>query len=171
MQSLDVISVNIWNTLISLCNLLILFLILKKFLYKPVKKVLETRRQEVDSQYEEADAAKNHALTMEKEWNERLSGVDAEAKELMRKAQKNAQANSDAILEETKKKADRLVRQAQADAAAEYKKAEAEMKQEIIDVSTKLSEKILGREIKAEDHHAMIDSFLDEIGEDDDSKQ
>ncbi len=33
MQSLDVISVNLWQILISLCNLLILYLILKQFLY------------------------------------------------------------------------------------------------------------------------------------------
>ena len=41
MQSLEVISVNIWHILISLCNLLILFLIVKRFLFKPVKKALE----------------------------------------------------------------------------------------------------------------------------------
>ena len=48
MQSLDVISVNIWQILISLCNLVILFLILKKFLFKPVQKVTQTRRAELD---------------------------------------------------------------------------------------------------------------------------
>ena len=41
MQSLEVISLNIWQVLISLCNLLLIFLILKKFLFKPVKKVLK----------------------------------------------------------------------------------------------------------------------------------
>ena len=33
-QSLDIISVNIWQTLLSLANLLIIFLIMKKFLLK-----------------------------------------------------------------------------------------------------------------------------------------
>ena len=41
MPSLDVISINLWQILISLCNLLILFLILKKFLYKPVRRVMQ----------------------------------------------------------------------------------------------------------------------------------
>ena len=43
MQTLDVISVNIWQILISLANLTILFLLFKKFLFKPVKKVMEKR--------------------------------------------------------------------------------------------------------------------------------
>ena len=44
MPTLDVISVNIWSILISLCNLLILFFIIKKFLYKPVRKMLAERQ-------------------------------------------------------------------------------------------------------------------------------
>ena len=57
MQNLDVISVNIWQILISLANLTLLFLIIKKFLYKPVKKVLQQRRDEIDSQYTAAAEA------------------------------------------------------------------------------------------------------------------
>ena len=48
MQNLDVISVNIWAILASLANLLILTLIIKRFLYKPVKKILDTRRAAID---------------------------------------------------------------------------------------------------------------------------
>ena len=47
-QSLDVISFNLWQVIISLANLLILFLILKKFLYKPVKNIMAKRQSELD---------------------------------------------------------------------------------------------------------------------------
>ena len=47
MQSLDVISINIWQIIISLCNLLIIYLILRKFLYAPVRKMLDEREQAV----------------------------------------------------------------------------------------------------------------------------
>ena len=57
MPTLDVISVNIWSILISLCNLLILFFIIKKFLYKPVRKMLAERQAAVDKVYSEADEA------------------------------------------------------------------------------------------------------------------
>ena len=47
MQSLDVISINIWHILISLCNLILLFLVVKKFLFKPVKNLLASRQAEL----------------------------------------------------------------------------------------------------------------------------
>ena len=58
MQNLDVISVNIWLIIISLCNLVILFLIIKKFLYKPVKKMLAERQNQLDKKYSDAEDAK-----------------------------------------------------------------------------------------------------------------
>ena len=60
MQTLEIISVNLWQILISLANLTILFLLVKKFLYKPVKKVLAQRQSEIDSHY---DAAKQAGAT------------------------------------------------------------------------------------------------------------
>ena len=55
MQSLEVISVNFWQILISLLNLLILFLLFKKFLFKPVNNMLAKRQSEIDAKYEEAE--------------------------------------------------------------------------------------------------------------------
>ena len=47
-QTLDIISVNVWQILISLCNLLILFLVIKKFLFAPINRVFEARRADID---------------------------------------------------------------------------------------------------------------------------
>jgi len=49
MQTLEVISVNLWQILISLLNLLILFLLFKKFLFKPVNNMLAKRQSEIDA--------------------------------------------------------------------------------------------------------------------------
>ena len=76
MQTLDIISVNVWQILISLVNLLLLFLIIKKFLFKPVMTVLEKRRQEIDGQYAEADAAIEEANLSKKQWEEKLAGAE-----------------------------------------------------------------------------------------------
>ena len=54
MQSLEIISVNIWSILVSLANLLIMFLILKRFLFKPVQKMMAARKQQVDQIYQDA---------------------------------------------------------------------------------------------------------------------
>ena len=75
MQSLDVISVNLWQILISLINLVLLFLIIKHFLFKPVKRMLALRQSEVDARYESAELAQKEAEASRTEWKNKLSDV------------------------------------------------------------------------------------------------
>ena len=60
-QSADVITVNLWQIIISLCNLLIIFLIIKKFLFKPVKAAMAKRQANIDKQLDDAAKAKSEA--------------------------------------------------------------------------------------------------------------
>ena len=73
MQTLEIISINFWNVLISLCNLLLLFLMFKHFLYQPVKKMLAQRQATIDLQYEQAETAKSEALAMKESWEEKMT--------------------------------------------------------------------------------------------------
>ena len=59
--TLDVISVNVWAILASLANLLIIAWIVKRFLFKPVKKIVDARRAAIDADYEQAAAARAEA--------------------------------------------------------------------------------------------------------------
>lgn len=165
MQSLDVISINLWQILVSLANLVLLFLIIKKFLYKPVKKMLANRQQTIDSQYDAAEEAKEQALLDKKMYEEKLSSAKSEADGVIRSAVNTATLREQEILKEAKDKADGIIRQAEVQAALELKKAEDSIKEEIVDVSTRLAEKMLEREIKPEDHKNLIDSFIDQIGD------
>ena len=85
-QSLDIISVNIWQILISLANLLILFLILKHFLFKPVQNVFRTRREQLDDLYDEANQSRAAAEGMKQEYEEKLAAARDEADGLVRAA-------------------------------------------------------------------------------------
>ena len=64
---------------------------------------------------------------------------------------------------EARDRASEIRRQAEADAQLERRKAEDEMKREIADVSTRLTGKLLQREINEEDHRSLIDSFLNDL--------
>jgi len=165
MQSLDIISVNIWQIVISLLNLTILFLLVKKFLFKPIKKMFAARDAEINGRYDEADKAKEKALQMEKDWNGKMETAEQSANAILQTASEDAQRRSAAVLSETQQKAQQILRQAETDAMLEKKKARAEIKQEIVDVSCALSEKMIGREIKDQDHRSLIDDFLSKIGE------
>lgn len=163
MQSLEIISVNLWQILISLCNLVLLFLILKKFLYKPVRNMLAERQSAIDSQYADAENAKNDALELKDEWQSKMSTAESQAEDIVKQAVESADRRSAAIIGESREKAERILKQAETDAELERQKVEAEIKDQIADVSVALSEKMLGREINEEDHRALIDSFLSDI--------
>lgn len=163
MQTLEIISVNLWQILISLANLLLIFLILKKFLWKPVKKVMAERQAAVDEQYAAADEARAKAEADRAAYEQALAEAKVEAKSIVEEATVAAVRRGDKIVAEAEQKADRLVRQAQAEAELEKQKAEDEVRQEIVDVSALLAGKLLEREIHAEDHRTLIDAFINNI--------
>jgi len=164
-QTLEVISVNIWSILISIANLLIMFLILKKFLYKPLQKVLAARRAAVDEVYAAADRAKAAAEADQQTWEEKMSGAKAEADRIVKAAEDNAARRSEDILSDANRKANGILRRAETEAELERRKAAEEIKKEIVDVSAALAEKMLGREIRKEDHRDLIDSFIRDVGD------
>ena len=164
-QTLDVISVNIWQILISLANLLLIFIILKKLLWKPVQKVMKQRQEMVDKQFADAAEAEEKANADKAEWAAKLANADDEAKARIDAADDTARRHGERVVAEAKEKAQGIIRQAEAEAELERQKATASIRDEIADVSAELAQKMLEREINADDHRAMIASFLDEVGD------
>lgn len=171
MQTLDVISVNFWQILISLINLVLLFLIIKKFLYKPVRKVLAQRQNEVSKLYSDADVAKANALSIEEEWNEKMKNAKAEADSIITDAASKANFRKNDIISEAKQTAEGIIRRAENDAELERRKAHAEIKAEVADISAALAQKILEREINMDDHRELVESFVEKIGDNDDGNR
>ena len=165
MQSLSVISVNLWQIIISLLNLLILFLIIKKFLYGPVKKMLKARQDEIDNKYSLANQAIENAENDHAYWQEKRESADTEADAIIQDATLTAKLRGEKIVEEAKEKADGIIRRAETEAELEKEKAAASIKKEIVEVSTALAQKIISREINAEDHRDLIDSVIEDIGD------
>ena len=165
MQSLEVISVNLWLMLISLANLGLLYLMIKRFLYKPVLNVIAKRKAAIEAEYREAEEARTSATRSREAYAQKLAGAQAEADSMIQSATMTANRRGDRIVEDARERADGIIHQAQVEAELEKKKAQETIRQEIADVSATLTEKLLGREMSGGDHRKMIDAFLDEIGE------
>ena len=167
MQTLDVISVNLWQILISLLNLVLIFLIVKKLFYTPVKVMLDKRQNTIDGDYAAAKEAKDIAESELAAYREKIAGANEEADRLIKNAVDIAAAREREILADAKVKADGIIRRAENDAILERKKAEDGIKKEIVEVSSLLTKKMLEREITADDHKKFIDSFIESIGDGD----
>ena len=170
-QFLDIISVNLWNILIALCNLVVLFLLVKKFLFKPVKALFAERQADLDHQYAAAAEAQRTADENRDEWESKLKTADDEAARIIKDAADTAKYRAEQIVKDADEAARGIVRRAEAEAELERKRSVDGMRREIVDVGTAIAEKMLSREVNEQDHSALIDDFIDKIGESDEGDQ
>lgn len=163
MNNLDIISVNIWQIVISLANLVILYLLFKKFLFKPVKKVIAKREAEVNAHYDNASKAEQEANELKASWETRMKSAEDEAGAIIKEAVDKADRRNEIMLYESREKAESIVRKAKAEAERDKADAQEYIRKEIIDVSAAMSEQVLGREINMDDHMNLIDNFIDNL--------
>ena len=151
----------------TLLNTLILFLVLKHFLFKPVNKILDERKEKVEKTYKVADDKLTEASRLETEYTEKLANAKAESAEIVKNATKRAQLRSDEIIAEAKTEASGLIVKANADIEKEKKRAVNQIKDEISDIALMVAEKVVEKEISPKDHERLIENFISEFGEDD----
>lgn len=154
-----------WTFLAQICNLMIQLFIFKKLLLDPVRKVIAQRKAKADSQIEDARKLRAEAEAMKAEYEQNMRNARAEANEIVASAQKTAAARSEEMLNEARTQAAALKQKAEADIAQERKKAVNEVKDEIGGMAIEIASKVVEREIKESDHKALIDEFIQNVGE------
>lgn len=161
----DLVGLMPWNSIFVLVNLLILTWGLKKFLFKPVKAVFEARKAEIDNTYQEAETAKTTAEEMRSEYEERLANAKVEAAGIVKDATHNAAVRADEIVGEAKADAAAVRAKAEADIMRERKKAESELKNDISSIALSIAGKVVEKEIDADKHKDLIDEFINNVGD------
>ncbi len=159
------IGFNPWTALFTLFNFILVFLILRKFLFKSVKKMIDDRQKEIDGLYADAESKQAEADGLRKEYEQRISAAKTEAAEIIRTAGKEARRESDGIILDAKYEASMIREKAERDIALSKKRAMNEMKDEISGIAMEIAEKLMAREITAEDQSALVDEFIRKIGD------
>ena len=158
------LGVNPWTALFTLANTVALFLVMKKYLWVPVLKMIEDRQQEIDSIYAEAGSARAEAKAMEEEYRNKLSAAAETSERLVREAVARGQSREEEILRQANAEASAILDKASADIAQEKKKAINDAKDEISVIALAIAGKVVGRELSGEDQAKLVDSFIDELG-------
>ncbi len=159
------VGVNPWTALFTFCNMIITFLVLKKFLFKPVKKMIDDRQKEIDALYADAGAAKAEAEALEAEYQAHLRDIKEESAAMLRQAAARAQKQEEAMVAEARAEAQAIRDAAAADIAQERKKAGNDLKNEIGGMAVEIAGKVVEREIREADHRALIDEFIRNVGD------
>ncbi len=157
------VGVNVWTIIFAWCNLLILYLFLKKLLFKPIKNMIDSRQKEIDDLYADAEASKSDAATMKAEYEEKISHANEESEEILRQAQRRALLKEEEILKEADAKAARTLERAEEQIELERARAVNEIKDEVAGLAINIASAVIERDVSETEHKDLIDGFISEL--------
>ena len=161
----DFIGVNLWTALFVLLNTLTVIFVGTKFLFKPIMKMIQERQKEIDDMYAAADDAQEQAKLMEAQYKEKLTAASETGERIVKEAVARGQAREEEILRQANAEASAIMDKAAADIAQEKKKAINDAKNEISGIAIAIAEKVVARELNEADQAQLVDSFINELGE------
>ncbi|MCR4677969.1 MAG: F0F1 ATP synthase subunit B [Lachnospiraceae bacterium] len=161
----DLVTIDPWTLIAQLLNLFIQVMLIKKFLFKPIREVLAKRKALADAELADAAKAKEEAESLKSEYEESMKQARDKANDILNTAQKSASQQSEEIIREANAQAVSIKAKAERDIEQERRKAVNEIKDEIGDMAMEIAGKVIGREINSSDHEKLIDDFINKVGE------
>ena len=159
------VGVNFWTALFILLNTLTIYFVAKKFLFGPVMKIIRDRQKEIDDLYLQADQTKDQAEQLRMEYEEKLSAAAQTSDRLVKEAMERGKNREEEIIRQATKEADAIRQKASADIAREKKQAINDAKNEISSLAMEIAGKVVGESMDAARQEKLVDSFLEELGE------
>ena len=146
-----------------LVNLIILYIVFKIFLYKPVAKFMKQRAERIAAERAQLDADKAEVASVRERSNDIIKQARADAEDQV--AQMLVQADNDAkaIRSQAEKQAGEILDNARAEAELEKKRQLDALHEQVLSLSVQLASRILEREVKPEDHQKLREEFLAEV--------
>lgn len=151
---------------LSIITFLVLFLILKHFLFDKVHDFMEARTKEVEDSLNNAAETNRLADAKLKDYEERISNVESESREIIKKARDEAKVQADTIVEEAHEKAHLTLEQAQQQIEREKLTARKELREEVGNLAMMAAGKILEKEVDAAEHQEIVDKIIEEAEKD-----
>ena len=161
----EFLNINFFTALFTFFNFLAVFLVLKHFLFKPVMKIIKDRQDEIDGMYADADKAKESAEALQAEYQKKLAVAAETGDRIVKEAMARGQSKEEEIIRQANADAAAIMDKAAADIAQEKKKAINDAKDEISGMAMSIAEKVVGRELNAEDQSKLVDQFIQELGD------
>jgi len=153
-----------WNIGIHVLNVIILFVILRLLVYKPVLKFMKNRENTFANKVDELDEREKQLIRQKEEYEQMMANAHNEAAAIITKSNEMARDHAREIVDNAKEHARGLVLRAKREIDAEKVQARLDMRTEIAEMSVQIAEKVLAREISLEDNRKIIDEFFERVG-------
>lgn len=151
-----------WDIVWTIVNLLILFLLLKHFLFKPITKMMESRTAEIENNLKDAEDQKQKAAELTAQYEEKLQGAHAEAAQIVSEAKQRGQKEYDAILKSAAQDAQKKQERSRADLEREREEMLRGVQENVTELVLLTASKLSQKELDQESDRKLVDAFLAE---------
>jgi F-type H+-transporting ATPase subunit b len=150
---------------IQLINVLLLFFVLSKVLYKPVREMLLKRTVRIRDQIQFAESEMAKATELKNEYQKKMKEIESEKIEILEAARKSASDKSKQQLAEARTEAETVKNRALHEIELEQERVKDELKKTVIEISSALAAKLLNRTIDDNLHDQLFNETMRELEE------
>ena len=142
----------------------LVFLVLKKFAFKPIREQLEARENRIRETIDKAQEVKAEAEMLLDKHREQMDRAKADAQEIINQGRDAAESAKSAIIEAGQQEARASVDRARREIDQETKKALDEIRRETVDLTIMAASQVLGRSLQDDDHRRLTSEVIEEMG-------
>ena len=153
-----------WNIIWTFVNLIVLYLLMKKFLFGPITEMMEKRTKSIADAFEEARVKNQVADQIKMEYEAALKDSKIKAEEIVKEARERANKVYEKKIQEAELEATQMIAEASKMIEVEKQRTLQDMESHIVDLSMAAAAKVVGKNIDDEANKKMIDDFLAEVG-------
>ena len=157
------ISAHVWTLIQQAINVLVVLLVLHHFLFKPLHQLMENRTRFVEQSLAEAKSQKEEAAELLAKYQEQLRNAQAEAREIVNAATREAEELARRRRQETEAETQALIARAKAEIENERRRALASIRDEVATLTLMVAERVIGRELNQEDHRRLVQDMLADV--------
>ena len=145
----------------TIINIVVLYLILKKLLFKPVTKYMDNRSKKIEDALNMAEEAKKQVAEMKADYDAKLRLAKEEGNQIIEDYKKRADKEYEAAVASARKEAEQIVQKAKVELEVEKEQLVSELKKEMSDLVLNASQKVLKENIDSESNRKLISDFID----------
>jgi F-type H+-transporting ATPase subunit b len=149
---------------VQLVGFIILFWILKKYLFGRVSGMIQARGDEIRKTYEENEKTRAEVKDLREQYERRLNEIQEKADSVIQEASKKATQAGQEILEKARREADLLREKRLAELEQEKKKAIAEIRTEVVRLSVLLTTRLIQKTVDQPTAEKLANDVMREIG-------
>jgi F-type H+-transporting ATPase subunit b len=150
--------------LVSLVSFAVLFVVMWRFALPPITKMLDERAEKIKDSLEQAEQTRVEAERLLSEYKEQLAEARLESNRVIEQGRKVAETMKDEIVAKANEEREAILARAREEIEGEKRVALAELQASVADLSVAVAGRIIGSELSAKDHAALIEKYVAEVG-------